>query len=318
MTAPPAIQRDAGIHEIAPVDYHRDPCPAPSLSASIADLLVKRSPAHGWLKHPRLSPEAQPDHKTIYDVGTAIHAVALDDPWFKPEIIEAADFRTKAAQQARDAAYAGNRTPLLVHQWDQIQAAAAHLRHQIDHHPEIAEPFAAGDTERTLIWQEDGIWLRCRPDRIAALNGRLWVMEIKSTGAEATPDGWGKRQLWNTSAAIQGAIYRRAGKALFQSEIELRWIVVETSAPYAMQVFAPSGLALDLMDAMLDDAVDRWRWCMTHQRWPGYSSRTCYVDPPRWQQDAGELRRLQRTLAPSAELLALAMEWQAPPGWVRT
>lgn len=310
MTAPTAIQLDAGVHDISPIEYQRDPCPAPSLSASIADILVKKSPAHAWLKHPRLNPDAQPDHKTIYDVGTAIHAVALRDPWFKPEIIEAADFRTKAAQQARDAAYAGKRTPLLTHQWEQVEAAAARLIRHIEHDTEIAEPFAKGDTEQTLIWQEDGIWLRCRPDRIASPNGRLWCLDIKSTGADATPDGWAKRQLWDTSAAVQGAVYRRAFRALFQSDIHLRWIVVETYPPYEMQIFEPSGLAIEIADAMLDEAIARWRWCLQHDQWPGYPRRVCRVDPPIWVQRGHQERQLLRDTDP--ELFQLVTKFQAP------
>ena len=45
---------DAGIHDIPPREYHADPCPAPSLSRSIAKLLVERSPAHAYAAHPRL------------------------------------------------------------------------------------------------------------------------------------------------------------------------------------------------------------------------------------------------------------------------
>ena len=37
-----------GIFTIPAADYHADPCEVPSLSASIASLLVNRSPFHAW------------------------------------------------------------------------------------------------------------------------------------------------------------------------------------------------------------------------------------------------------------------------------
>ena len=35
-------------------DYHKDPSPTPSLSSSIAKLLVNESPYHAYRQHPRL------------------------------------------------------------------------------------------------------------------------------------------------------------------------------------------------------------------------------------------------------------------------
>jgi hypothetical protein len=37
-----------GFHELTEAQYHGDPCPVPSLSASIAKVLVGRSPRIVW------------------------------------------------------------------------------------------------------------------------------------------------------------------------------------------------------------------------------------------------------------------------------
>ena len=42
----------AGIYTLSAEAYHADPCPEPSLSASIANVLLQRSPAHARIQHP--------------------------------------------------------------------------------------------------------------------------------------------------------------------------------------------------------------------------------------------------------------------------
>ena len=71
-----------GIYDGIPEnDYHADPVgPAPSLSASIAKLLVLKSPRHAWLAHPRLNKakaEEVEKAKRARDVGTATHKLVL-------------------------------------------------------------------------------------------------------------------------------------------------------------------------------------------------------------------------------------------------
>ena len=58
--------------------------------------------------------------------------------------------------------------------------------------------------EATLIWQEpNGAWCRARPD---ALCPGL-ICDVKTTTMAATPDGWGRRQMWEY--AMQAGLYRR-------------------------------------------------------------------------------------------------------------
>ena len=51
-TAPsPALV--TGWHELSDEVYHADPCPSPSLSSSIANLVIDKSLMHAWRAHPR-------------------------------------------------------------------------------------------------------------------------------------------------------------------------------------------------------------------------------------------------------------------------
>ena len=61
----------AGIHED---EYHRDPAPEPSASASILRTLWRQSPEHAREKHPRLNPAWEPSASTdAQDAGKILH-----------------------------------------------------------------------------------------------------------------------------------------------------------------------------------------------------------------------------------------------------
>jgi hypothetical protein len=73
---------EPGLYEGVPETvYHADPVePGPSLSSSIAKLLVTRSPRHAWHEHPRLRKakalEVEAPSKAM-DIGTAAHKLIL-------------------------------------------------------------------------------------------------------------------------------------------------------------------------------------------------------------------------------------------------
>src|SRR4051812_43711235 len=76
---------------IAAEDYHRDICPEPSLSNSLAGILLSRSPKHAWLAHPRLNPNYKPEESKVFDKGSAAHALLLEGIDLM-EVIDPADY----------------------------------------------------------------------------------------------------------------------------------------------------------------------------------------------------------------------------------
>jgi hypothetical protein len=84
------------------MQYHADPCPEPSLSASLA--LRARDVDAGTRSalHPRLNPAAVAHQAEHFDIGTVAHAAFLEGRDVVA-ILEFDDFRTKDARAARDA-----------------------------------------------------------------------------------------------------------------------------------------------------------------------------------------------------------------------
>ena len=283
-----------GIYPLGAEEYHTDPCPAPSLSASIAHILLSQSPLHAWFAHPRLNPGYAHEEKEIFDRGTAAHAYLLQgEPGF--EIIEADDWRTKAAKEARAEARLAGKVPLLAKHWDAVVAMTDTANVQLDAFGDRPRPFDDGKPEQSLIWQDDGIWCRARADWLH--DDYRTIDDYKSTGASAHPDVWTRGPLF-AGADIQAAFYLRGLKALTGHDAQFRFVVQENFAPYALSVIGLDPAVLMLAEKKVRLALELWRRCLESNRWPGYPTVTCWAELPPWEE-ARWLSREERELAES-------------------
>lgn len=300
-----------GLHEFTREEYDADPCPVPSLSASIAKILTTRTPRHAWMAHPRLNPRHEAESPTKFDMGNIAHALILGEA-DRIEVIDAADWRTKAAKEARDAALADNRIPALAHVHETAAAMVRAAHAQLAHHEE-GDPFlAGGEAEATLVWQEGDTWCRARPDWLP--HDRNVIVDYKTT-SNADPEEWGRRAAFDTGAHIQAAFYRRGMKAAMQEDCRFLFVVQEVEPPYPLAVveMGPAGKALG--EAYVHEALTRWRWCVRHDVWPGYDRRTYSLDPPPWWEAKLEEVKLREELSRAEDNRALIeqwMDWQAP------
>src|SRR5262252_7762054 len=105
---------EPGFYMMPAATYHRDPCPEPSLSNSIAKLLVYKSPEHGFHNHPRLNVGHRNggDAQRIAEIGSVAHKLLLGAG---AEIVEIpfADYYKGDAKDARANAYAAGNLPIL-------------------------------------------------------------------------------------------------------------------------------------------------------------------------------------------------------------
>jgi len=180
---PPVPQPSARcLSGLPAVDYHA----VRALSASGAWLLAEDCAAKFLWRSP-WNPLYVPEAKTDFDLGDGAH-LEVHEPERQADsvvLIEAGDYRTTKARDARDAARAAGKVPLLPYQFDIVRAIAGSIRE----HPIASEAFRGGEAEVTLIWQdpETGIPCKARPDYLPA-HGR-WLVDLK-TAASANPRSW--------------------------------------------------------------------------------------------------------------------------------
>lgn len=271
-----------GIHAIPAERYHEDPCEQPSLTSTIARILATDSPLHAWTAHPRLNPAFENTEAGHFDLGTAAHSLLLEGE-ANVEVCDFDSWRTKAAQEQRDAAYEAGKQPLLTHQWVElermVQAAGKQLE-AVNADPVI---FAAGHAEQTLIWTEGDVTCRARLDWLHDDNTA--IDDYKTTSRSANPESF-SRTLFNMGYDVQAAMYLRGLEALTGMSAQWRWVVQETTPPYALSVVAMTPQALSLANEKVEYAITRWRECRASGRWPGYPTQVCYAELPGWMDAA--------------------------------
>lgn len=273
----PVVIDQPGVYNLTDAEYHRDPVPGGSLSSTGArKLLPPGCPAR--YHHDR---GATATSTPTFDLGKAAHLRVLGAG---PELVtvHAADWRTKAAQEARKAAWDQGKVPVLAHQVEQVDAMADAIRR----HPvasKLLDP-RTGDPEQSLFWVDGptGVWLRARLDFLRnRVAGRVLVVDYKTTEAadlehiERAIHGYGYHQ--------QAALYLDGVRALgLADDPAFVFVFQETRAPYLITVVQLTRFAEDIGRRRNRDAIDLYRQCTETGHWPGHAEDIQLVSLPAW------------------------------------
>ena len=92
-------------------DYHADPAPSPSFSASLGKVILDQSPLHAYLAHPRLG-GAKREPTSAMEFGTLVHKLILGEGTSIVSV-NADTWKTTAARTARDEARAAGKLAVL-------------------------------------------------------------------------------------------------------------------------------------------------------------------------------------------------------------
>jgi hypothetical protein len=272
-----------GIHDDIPAErYHGDPCPEPSLSAGVAHRLISQSPLHARAHHPRLNPSFKDEQKAILDFGSAAHALLLQGLDIC-EVVEADDWRTKTAKEARDAARKSRLIPLLRKDWARMVELVETVKERLSHFDVAPLPFRDGKPEQTLVWKEDSVWCRARIDWLHD-DGDV-IDDAKSTGTSASPFLWARNRLFADGKDIQAVHYLAGLRALTGVDATWRFVVFETEAPYGLSVISLAPSAVELAERKRARALELWKRCMDSGEWPGYPSEVAYAEAPPWESE---------------------------------
>jgi hypothetical protein len=244
------------------VEYHANP----ALSSSGARKLTPPStPAHFHYErtHPRVE-------RAEFDYGHAAHGMVLGvgQPL---SVVNADSWRTEAAKDARQAAYASGAVPLLRKDFEKVRAMAAALRE----HPLASALLSDGTPEVSGFWTDDttGVDCRVRFDWLPDIDrpGRVVVADYKTTGRSADPHrfarsavdfGYHQQHPWYLDglAAIWGV-----------TDASFVFVVQEVEPPYAVSVVELDAEAVALGDGLNRGARRLFAECTETGIWPGYT-----------------------------------------------
>lgn len=268
-----ALRLAPGIHlDIASADYFADPCSETSLTQSIASVLLDKSPRHAALRHPRLNPAWEPYEDTKFNIGNAAHKLLIGRGK-ELVVVEADDWRTKAAKEQRDEAHAAGKVAILAHQHKTASDMASSLCEQISAMPQVCLAFderCGGHGEVVIIAEYEGVILRSMVDW---LHSPTELHDLKTTGKSASPDNLPYVMAdggWDLQAAIQERILDvldQDGRGRRHHYFYLQ----ENEDPYEVTVCELPESVMTIGRAKLDRAIGIWRTCMASNRWPGYA-----------------------------------------------
>lgn len=299
-----------GIHDISAERYHADPCERPSLSAGLAAKMIGATPLHAFTASPRLNPDFEPDEKTQFDLGSAAHEL-LTGKGRGIHVVDADDYRKKAAQEVRDEARAAGFTPLTRPQAEQVQRMIRLARVQMRAHG-IGDPFEGGRNEVTLLWEQDGVMNRSMVDCIDEQNRVAY--DYKTCAGIADPNRWIRTSMEHGSD-IRAAHYLDGLERLYGPGWTYRFIVQEKAMPHCLSVLQLTEGALVMGRKKVARAREMWGHCLEHNDWPGFSAEIAVVEPPAFHE-ANWLEResyeAEHRRRHGQDILATAMRWQSP------
>lgn len=264
----------------------------PAFSSGLCNTILTASPLHAW-SDSWLNPNREREDSGKMDIGTYAHALLLEGGTDLLVVIEADDWRTKVAKEARDAARAEGKLPILAHKLPEVEAMVKAGREYVAG-SELAAVFGTGAAEQTVVAELSGVPCKARPDWLTA--DRRLILSYKTTAGSANPEAWIRTQLAGYDAA--SVFYERAVASVSPDDIAPRLVhlVQEQAYPYSCSLIALSPAWRDLAERKVNAALVIWAQCVKTGRWPAYPSRICHAEPMAWHESQfieGEANRQQ-------------------------
>jgi transcriptional regulator of met regulon len=278
----------ARILDVTPGEYHKDPCATPSLSSTTAHKLVSESPLHAWAAHPR-NEDAQLDEDNTDDAdddteatrnGSLVHTLLLGKG-SDIEVIEADSFRTKAAREARDAAKAAGKIPIIAPKYEEIAGVAEKLRNRLrDRGFDLT-----GESEVAIEWYEHGaqgpIVCRSMLDHVFVEHGVIWDLK---TCRSANPRRL-RRSFVDYGYDVQAFAYSRALERLrpaLTGRVQFLFLFMELQSPFAITPIEPDGAFWEIGKQRWTRAVHLWETCRVTNKWPAYTESVHVLEAPQY------------------------------------
>lgn len=267
------------IHE---KNYHADPCPTASFSSSIGAILLNQSPQHAWTAHPKLNPQYEPSTDKKFDIGNIAHSLFLQGI-DRAHQCDFKDWRTNTAKEMRDAAREEGKVPILTKDYHHIVKMVT-IAHNFLETTELKGIMKCGKPEVTFCWQhlrgitEPIFWCKARLDWLQ--DDHEVILDYKTTTI-AEPSTFTSKII-SVDYHLQAINYQRAVNALLQKVPAYFWLVQEIAQPYGCSLIGLSERMKELGTHRLERAQSIWAECLNTDRWPGYTTRTCFAEPPEW------------------------------------
>ena len=255
------------------------PAETPALSPSIARILLDESPKHAWTIHRLLGNRPRPV-SAAQETGKIAHALLLE-AGDEIEIIDAKDFRTNAAKEARDAARAAGRIPIVSAKVDEWKTRISTLRENLYKAGLNLENY---ESEVRVEWNEGDALCHGGIDLLSRDKTKIIDIKTLPTG-RAHPELCAGRLL-KSHGILQQEAYPRAIEQLnpeLMGRVKMEFWFLELTDPYDVCPIECGGTMQEIAAQRWDRAVRVWNECMETGKWPGFGDKgPVRVEAPGW------------------------------------
>lgn len=237
----------------------------PRLSASIAKILLERSPLHAWQAHRLLGGGDDKDSTEAQNTGKILEYYILGHKQETIEILDFKDFRTKAAQAALEQAEAKGKTVMLKKEEATFLEMAAILKKNLS---DRGFDFN-GKCGLRIEWESDGVACSGELDHFILGLGRIDDLKAVADASNKALN----RAMVDYGWDVQGAAYLdwlRVAHPVVAERGGMYFHFCEKKKPYAVNPKKLSGQMLELGESKWARAKRIWKKCMKTGVWPGY------------------------------------------------
>lgn len=258
------------VHGMTDAEYHA----RPELSSTEARLLLQSPAKYRWRKdNPPLI-----DDSPKFDIGKAVHSKVLG-VGADVIVVDADDWRTKVAREAREEARAEGKAPLLTREFEAVNAMAEAV---LAHSTARALLSQAGDSEVSVFAEVDAVAVRARFDFLPARTDRRTVAVDLKTTLDASLREF-ERAVARYQYDVQAAHYLDTyGQATGDTDAAFVLIAVEKEAPYLTAVHQLPTQWMAMGRTKAKRARELWAECSKSGVWPGYPDEVQLLTPPTW------------------------------------
>ena len=241
----------------------------PRLSPSIGTPLIEESPRSAWAAHRLMGNHRKPTTDSQRE-GRLWHSVLLENGK-GVVVIDAENFRTKAAKEERDKAYFEGNIPVVGPKWEEIQAAVPRIQEELK---AVGVEFT-GVSEEKFLWEEvssDGDTVYCSGVIDHYSEATIYDMKTEPVANERLA----ALSIARSHAILQDAAYKSAFVNTYGGErerLKLVYVFIQTEEPFVCVPVYLSGEGQETSYLKWRRAINLWAECMARgtekQHWPG-------------------------------------------------
>ena len=235
------------------------------ISRSELNILRTKSPMH--LKYTKEHPSEQ---TPALLEGKAAHKLILEPETFTEEFIIApkCDRRTSEGKKIYEQ---------FLEECDGKEVITEEIMEKITEMAEAiklnedAVKFLKGEHEKSFFWTdaETGEPCKCRPDCLAVVEGKKYIVDYKTT--DSCADGAFEYSVRKYGYKFQAGMYR---EGVFQNtfdEYGFVFVAQEKKAPYASRVYVCTDGFIQEGYIQFRKAIDKYHYCKENSDWYGYA-----------------------------------------------